>query len=194
MAPDRGWDHLMGGALTRTLGRTPAGSPYSEIGNLGFTTDAGTGATSPLGDVKVGSVITVPVGGVWVKHAYATFTAGSSSVNMRPVLYSGSGAPSNTLFQEGQQLTSTNFATLTELGPWDWVSGGSALFIPAGDYIMCMMVSASGMSFRAANGSTNLYRNNDTYSDGASATFGTFNGGPFGASLKMRIPYSLGGP
>jgi len=172
-----------------------AGSSYVETGTLGFTTNAGNNATSPAADAKWGSVITVPAGGVWVKRAYMTFSSGASGVQMRPVLYSGSGSSTDTLFKQGEELIagSTFSNVLTELGPINWNSDGSALFLPAGNYLMGMMFAASGMVIRNAGGATSLYGATDTYSNGAAATWGTVSG-PFAARVMMRIPYSVTGP
>ena len=173
--------------------RSAAGSPYSEIGNLGFLTDAGSNAANPSADFKYGNVITVPVGGIWVKRMFMSFFSGASGAVMRPVLYSGSGVSTDPLFQQGEVFTcpSTFSSVLTELGPMPWQASGAAIFLPAGNYVMGILIGTAGMGIRSAGGGT-LLRTSDTYSDGAAATFGTITS--FGASMMMRLPYSLLGP
>lgn len=168
------------------------GSAYLEIGNLGFTVDGNGAAANPSADFKYGNVITVPVGGVWVKRMFMSFGSGAAGCVMRPVLYSGSGLSTDTLFQQGEVFTCpSTFASVAELGPMPWLPTGAAIFMPAGNYVMGILIGTAGMSLRSG-GTGTLLRTPDTYSDGASATFGTITS--FGANLLMRLPYSLAGP
>jgi hypothetical protein len=180
--------------MAAQCGGSSSGSTYVETGALGDLTSAGNNATNPAVNSKWSSPITVPVGGVWVKRVFATYQSGASGVKIRPVLYSGSGTSSDPLFKQGEELIvgSTFGNVTTELGPINWKADGSPLFIPAGAYIMGAMYDTPGMTIRNGGGSA-LIGNTDTYSDGASATYGTISG-PFAASVMMRLPYSLTGP
>jgi hypothetical protein len=180
----------------RTIGYGAPASTYLEVGALGYLTSAGNNATNPVANSKWASPITVPSGGVWVKRVFFSYFSGTTGVKILPVIYSGSGSSSDALFQQGQELIcgSTFSSVVTELGPINWKSDGSALFLPAGSYLVGAMFDSSGMVIRNGGlGVSGLYGNTDTYSDGASATFGTVSG-PFAAAVMTRLPYSLTGP
>lgn len=170
-------------------------SGYEETGYFGYTADAGTNATNNVEDFKFGNPLTVPAGGVWVKHMYMTFEAGTFGCAMRPVLYSGSGVSTDPLFYEGQDFTcpTTFTSTITELGPMTWQASGDAIFLPEGDYTWGMMFGTAGMHIRAAEAVLGpLLRTPDIFSNGASPTFGTISS--FTAYMLMRMPYSVTGP
>jgi hypothetical protein len=174
------------------LGNSPA-SAYSEIGILGHNTQNGS-AFNMSANQKASSPVTVPVGGVWAKTFYLWMSAATTGQKLIPVLYSGSGASSDTLFAQAQEYTfvSTFSSVATQIGPINWKADGSALFIPAGTYLLGAIVNGS-MSFRNFDGAVaNAKRASDTYSDGPAATYGTIT--TFNATLAMWIPYSIGGP
>lgn len=183
----------MGGCLTRMLGNSPA-SAYSEVGILGHNTQ-NSSAFNINANLKVASPsIVSPTGGVWAKTIYFYMSTATSGQKMTPVLYTGTGSSTDPLFAQAQEYTfASSFSNAaTIIGPINWNADGSALFIPAGTYMVGAIVNGS-MSFRNFDGTAaNAKRASDTYSDGPAATFGTITS--FNATLSIWIPYSIGGP